>query len=378
MDHEKEGYWKDRRVAQTLAELSQSIFSTLGLAETTNSLGLAANEGERECLLLVDGLGKNAIDEFAEKLTTLKELSYQGTLSATFPSTTATSLTSLGTGLAPGEHGMVGYTMRVPHSGSPERILNALKWDERVDPYIFQPNKTLFERANQAEIRSSHIAAKRYADTGFTKAALRGGHYLGVNNIEELAAGAACALKERNSFAYVYLNDVDDASHGSGFGSEKFVVALAKVNRLIELLLRQLPKGSRLWITSDHGMINRGDFVVVGKENDLLEDVKLMAGEPRVRYLYVDEDKRELVRQRWQSQLGESVTVLTRAEAVANGLFGSVRDSVVERIGDLVVIAEGNFILVEKERESQQCAMVGHHGGRTNKECEIPLLARTL
>jgi len=365
-------------VTQTLAELSQSIFATLGLAGSENLLGFAGNEGARECLLLVDGLGKNAIDEFGSKLKTLKELEYKATLSATFPSTTATSLTSLGTGLSPGLHGMVGYTMRVPHSGTPERILNALKWDERVDPYIFQPNKTLFERANEAGIRSSHVSAKRYADTGFTKAALRGGIYVGVNNLEELASGASAALKDTNSFAYVYLNDVDEASHGSGFGSDKFVAALEKVDRLIELLLRHLPKGTRLWISSDHGMINRGEFVVIGKDNDLLKEVNLMAGEPRVRYLYVDEDKCDAVRSRWEDELGESVTVLTRTEALSQGLFGQVRDSVVERIGDLVVIAQGNFILVEKDREAQQCAMVGHHGGTTSQECEIPLLTRSL
>ncbi|MFM8522870.1 MAG: alkaline phosphatase family protein, partial [Actinomycetota bacterium] len=306
-------------MTQTLAELSQSIFATLGLAGSENSLGFAGNEGARECLLLVDGLGKNAIDEFGSKLKTLKELEYKATLCATFPSTTATSLTSLGTGLSPGLHGMVGYTMRVPHSGTPERILNALKWDERVDPYIFQPNKTLFERANEAGIRSSHISAKRYADTGFTKAALRGGIYVGVNSLEELARGASAALKDPNGFAYVYLNDVDEASHGSGFGSDKFVAALEKVDRLIELLLRQLPKGTRLWVSSDHGMINRGEYVVIGKDNDLSKDVNLMAGEPRVRYLYVDEDKCEAVRSRWEDELGESVTVLTRAEALSQG-----------------------------------------------------------
>jgi predicted AlkP superfamily pyrophosphatase or phosphodiesterase len=378
MDHEKEGYWKDRQVAQTLAELSQSIFSTLGLAGTRNELELESSEDRRECLLLVDGLGKNAIDEFGSKIKRLSELSYKATLSATFPSTTATSLTSLGTGLSPGTHGMVGYTMRVPHSGTPERILNALKWDERVDPYIFQPNETLFERANKSGIRSSHISAKRYADTGFTKAALRGGIYKGANNLEELADGASACLSKPNSFAYAYLNDVDEASHSSGFGSEKFFAALEKVDRLIELLISKLPKGTRLWITSDHGMINRGDFVVLGKENELLKDVNLLAGEPRVRYLYVDEEKCEQVRNRWQEALGESVSVLTRSEAINAGLFGQVSDSVVERIGDLVVIAQGNFILVEKEREAQQCAMVGHHGGTTSQECDIPLLVRTL
>jgi hypothetical protein len=375
VDHKSEGYWKDGGVPQTLAQLSQSLFSTLGLAGTFNSLQLSENQNRRECLLLVDGLGKNAIDEYSGTTKFLRNLEYKETLFATFPSTTATSLTSLGTGVAAGEHGMVGYTMRVPHSGTPERILNALKWDERVDPVIWQPQPTLFERANQAGIRTSHIAAKRYADTGFTRAALRGGIYLGANNIEELSSAAAHALEEKNSFAYVYLNDVDDASHNSGFGSEKFLAALARVDELVSGLIEKLPKGTRLWVTSDHGMINRKDYVVIGKENDLLKGVRLLAGEPRVRYLYVEEDLIPDVRRRWEEYFGDRIEIKSREEALTSGLFGDrVLEHVKERIGDLIVIAREELILVESQRESQQCAMVGHHGGITPAEVEIPLL----
>ncbi|MBU6352636.1 MAG: alkaline phosphatase family protein, partial [Actinomycetales bacterium] len=117
-----------------LSDLSSSIFASLGLTNVVDHLGMGSNSGARECLLLVDGLGKNAIDQYGSRYLNLSSLTYQSTLQATFPSTTATSLTSLGTGKRAGEHGMVGYTMRVPHSGRPERILNALKWDERVDP----------------------------------------------------------------------------------------------------------------------------------------------------------------------------------------------------------------------------------------------------
>ena len=38
-------------------------------------------------------------------------------ITSAVPSTTVTSLASLGTGLVPGQHGMVGYTSRVPSTG---------------------------------------------------------------------------------------------------------------------------------------------------------------------------------------------------------------------------------------------------------------------
>ena len=57
------------------------------------------------------------------------------------PSTTATSLTSLGTGLTPGAHGLVGFTARVPGT---DQLLNQLFWDQDVDPLEWQPHPTAF------------------------------------------------------------------------------------------------------------------------------------------------------------------------------------------------------------------------------------------
>ena len=374
-----EGYWKDRRVAYRLSDLSQSVFATLGLPQTENNLNLQSNGARRECILLIDGMGMNALNLVSHTLPVFTQLELQTQLSAVFPSTTSSSLTSLGTGHHVGLHGMVGYTMRVPHSGTPERLLNALKWDERVDPNIWQSEKTLFERGREWGLKVSHIAAKRYEDTGFTRAALRGANYRGVNVIDDMVRETCNALSDEGSFAYVYINDVDDASHREGLGSAKFHAAMSRASELITKLLENLPRGSRLWITTDHGMINREDYCVLGKENDFLQNVTLLGGEPRVRYLYLQPGTIEETRSQWQEQLGNKVTIFSRDEAISQGFFGpTVADKNIERIGDLIVIANENFILVEPDREELQLAMVGHHGGVTAAETEIPLLMQQL
>jgi len=374
-DHETEHYWKDTPVAQLLSDLSQSIFATLGVEGANNTLGISANPGQRECVLLVDGMGRNAIELCKKELAVFSQLNDLEILQATFPSTTSTSLTSFGTGAAVGVHGMVGYTMRVPHSGNPERLLNALKWDERVDPFIWQSEKTLFERARQQGISVSHVAAKRYQETGFTRAALRGADYLGANQVDELVSNAKSALSKSKSFAYVYINDVDDASHREGFGSERFFAAMIKAADLITKLVENLPAGARLWITADHGMINRDEYCVLGKGNDLLKNVELLGGEPRVRYLYLKEGSLEETKSQWQEYFGEKVLLFSRIEAVNQGFFGGpVTERNLERVGDLIAVAQGQMILVEPEREEVQLSMVGHHGGITPAEIEIPLL----
>ena len=362
----------------SLADFSSGVFRSMGVTTPRTGLDCEISTG-RECVVMIDGLGRNAILEFGRLLPTLTSLEDRATLIAPFPSTTATSLTTFSTGVDAGSHGMVGYTMRVPYSGRPERILNALKWDERVDPVIWQSHATLFELAAQHSINVSHIASKRYMDSGFTRAALRGAQYRSANTSSEIIVEAKASLASTPSFAYVYLNDVDEASHSHGFGSEKFQAALTKVDLMVRELIIEIPKGTRLWILSDHGMINQEECIVLGKDNNLLDDVELLAGDTRVRYLYLDQSKVEGVRQRWLNQLGGKVRVLARSEAIEEGLYGKrVSDWNLERIGDLIVIAKGGLVLAEIEKEAQQRAMVGHHGALTQAECEIPLLTKVI
>ena len=50
-------------------------------------------------------------------------------------------MTSLGTGLPPGQHGVVGFTSRIPGT---DRLLDALRWDANVDPREWQSHDTAF------------------------------------------------------------------------------------------------------------------------------------------------------------------------------------------------------------------------------------------
>ena len=77
----------------------------------------------------------------------------------------------------------------------------------------------------------------------------------------------------------------------------------------------------------------------------------------------------------WEEFLGEKASVYTRTEAIAADLFGkSVSVDAADRMGDIVVIAHGDLILIEAEREKQEGAMVGHHGGASDIESYVPLL----
>ena len=365
---------------RNLAALSNSIFASLGVAGTNDDLGIGASSDGRECLLLIDGMGLEAIEKYGHEFPIFAQLRSWTNLNSHFPSTTATNISSLGTGVLPGVHGMLGYTVRVPRSGEPGRLLNSLKWDDRVDPVIWQKVPTLFERASAEGVSVSHIAAKRYEGSGFTQAALRGANYLGANQIEDIIDSTRSAMQSARAFSYVYLNNLDHAGHEDGVGSEKWLGALEVVAQLISGLAEKLPKGTRLWVTADHGMINvqgAQDKVVLGLDNSLMENVTLLGGEPRARHVYLAEGSVDETVAMLREFFGERAAIYSKSEAISAGLFGAqVSLDSNERMGDLIAIANGELILIDPERVKPESEMVGHHGGLTQTEVAIPLFSQ--
>jgi hypothetical protein len=355
-----------------LADITNSIFNSLSVPETIDSLSLGSAEN-REILILIDGMGQDAVDKYSDQFPIFDELKQVKKLYTNFPSTTATSLSTLGTGVLPGVHGMLGYTVRVPRSDN--RLLNALKWDERVDPVMWQKVPTLFERAVLAGVSVTHVAAKRYEGSGFTQAALRGAKYVGANGVDEMATAVSAALKPQPSFVYTYLNTLDSAGHSDGVGSDKWLTALQQVSEFITKVKQLAPAGTRIWVTSDHGMVNSTEQVILGQDNNLLENVTLIGGEPRARHIYIKEGAASETIAQWQEFFGTKAKVLSKETAIKDGLFGPVvTEDSHDRLGDLIAIANNDLILVDPARVREESSMVGHHGGVTDIEVEIPLL----
>ena len=334
----------------------------------------------RELLFLIDGFGANILEQYADHMPTMSRMFRHGLIQTAFPSTTATSLATLTTGTMPGTHGMLGYTVQVPRSGG--RLLNALKWDERVDPENWQPVTTLFQQAMSAGINVTHVAAKRYENSGFTRAVFRGAQYKGANVVADLVSETKAALHSTPSFVYLYVNDLDSAGHSDGVGSDKWIAALSMIDQMVSQLMKEVPRGTRIWVTSDHGMVNVEEKIIIGQENPLLDGVSVVAGEPRARHIYLTNDSpaaRADAASLWQQYLQDKALVITREEAISSNLFGvDVSADAVDRMGEIIAIARGGLVLLDAERADKEGAMVGHHGGDSDVESQVGLLKTTL
>jgi hypothetical protein len=364
-----------------LSELVPSLLSGLGVTEFANTLGLP--EAERACVLLVDGLGWELLAEHAADAPVLSALRRRR-LRVGYPATTAAGLAAIGTGAASGEHGMTGYTFEVPGVG----VLNALRWCRHPDGADLrevlpaeqvQPRPTTFARAAAAGIAVQVVSAAAFAGSPLTRAVLRGGRYVGVHALGDLAVATLDALASPGSLCYAYHGDLDHLGHRYGPGSRQWRAQLRQVDRLVESLLAELPQGALLAVVADHGMVRLDDSAVdADAEPALREGVRTLAGEVRARHVYAEHGAAGEVLAAWRETLGDRAWVLPREEAIAHAWFGeTVEERVLPRIGDVVVAARGCSGVLRRSAEPRESALLGQHGSLTPAEQLVPLALAT-
>jgi predicted AlkP superfamily pyrophosphatase or phosphodiesterase len=358
--------------AASLPDLAESLLASV-TGQGTNILGLPPTR--RTCLLIIDGLGWEALRDRQAAAPFLSELAFNGTtLSCGFPSTTVTSLGSLGTGRAPGEHGMLGYRVAVPGT---DTLLNGLRWDSGIDPAAWQPLPTIFERAEAAGVPASRVAWESLDQTGLSRAAFRGARFRRANSMGALAAEAAAALHEtERALVTVYHGDLDSAGHDYGTLSDAWGFQLSHVDKLLEQIVGAMPSDTVLYVTADHGMVTvpEQDRLDADRIPELSEGVAMLGGDARARYVYARPGAAGDVLATWREVLGDRAWVLSRDEAIKDGWFGTVAPEMIPRIGDVVAAMAGTNAVVATSAEPKESAMTGMHGSLTHAEQLVPLL----
>ncbi|AQZ69925.1 Alkaline phosphodiesterase I / Nucleotide pyrophosphatase [[Actinomadura] parvosata subsp. kistnae] len=358
----------------SLAEVPRSLLAALGLREPN---ALALEQADRVCLFLVDGLGAELLRAHPEAAPFLTSGMTARTLTAGFPATTVTSLCTLGTGLTPGEHGMVGLMLAVPGTG---HLLNCLRWTHpdgmTVDPDEWQPATTVYQRAAAAGVEPVYVGPAQFEGTGLTRAVYRGVRYVPADSVDDRVARVHEALRERRpAYVTVYYGDLDAAGHMTGWGSEEWLRQLALVDDMARRLAEGLPPGSALYVTADHGMVNATEKIDAESVPELTDGVALLGGEARARHVYARPGAAGQVLDAWRETLRGKAWVVSRQEAVESGWFGPhVRDAWLSRIGDVVAVPHTDLAITAPTRHRIEALFTGYHGSLTAAEQHVPLL----
>jgi type I phosphodiesterase/nucleotide pyrophosphatase len=319
-------------------------------------------------ILVLDGLGWEQLVEFGVHMPTLSRFE-GGAITTVAPSTTATALTSITTGLTPGEHGLVGYRMDVGGE-----ILNVLRWATEAgdarrkhEPRRVQPF---------APFMGEPVPVVTKADferTAFTEAHLRGGRLVGWRAASSLAVTVGQLLRAGESLVYAYYDGIDKIAHERGFGPF-YEAELRSADDVVEQVRAELTDDAVLLVTADHGQVDVGN-----NTRDLAAEVakltRNLSGEGRFRWLHARPGAGDDLLAAALASHGDVAWVMSRQELIDGGWFGSVvSPPIAARFGDVALITKAPISFVDAA-DSGPYPLVCRHGSLTSAEMLVPLLA---
>jgi len=328
-----------------------------------------ARAAESVVLLVLDGLGWNALRENADVMPELAAMT-GGPITTVLPATTASALTSIATGLAPAQHGILGYRMLVGND-----VLNVLRWTvpdrhRPPDPFDVQRHTAFLGRPVPV------VTKYEFRSTGFTQAHLRGGRFEGWHTTAALVELCAREVGARERLVYAYYPGVDSIAHEFGLHAPVWRRELAAADAIVRDLLEALPSHAALLVTADHGQVHleRSSWIAIP---ELQPMTATMAGDGRFRYLYARKGAQRELAAAAREVVGSSAWVWSRAELLEDGLLGTgATGSIPGRLGDVVLAARDPVAFVDPALPNEASLRSGH-GSLTPDEMLVPLVAAT-
>ena len=344
-----------------------SIMPALTWGVSASTIPDAVARAERVVVLVIDSLGWMQLQERTHLAPNLCALD-GGSATTCAPSTTAAALTSISTGVAPGEHGIVGY--RFPAGGA---VMNALRWttsagDHRqiVSPSDTQPVPTLGGGSWNV------VSDRQFIGSGFSQAYLGDAPYHGIWHPSSLVAATRELLDAGQTHIYTYYDGLDHTAHVHGFSGSYFDLELQFCDWLVGAMLDALPTGTALVVTADHGQIDAPQIVQVAKSCVSLSTGR--SGEPRFRWLHARSGATDDLYEAAVEEHGDVAWVRTQEQVIDEGWFGpTVTPPARARLGD-VCLVPFEPIGFDDPGEPHADRLVGRHGSLTSEEMLVPIV----
>ncbi len=324
---------------------------------------------ERVVLLVLDGLGWDQLDERVHLAPTLASMRHCA-LTTVAPTTTATALASITTGLTPGEHGLVGY--RIDVGGD---VLNVLRWwtdrggDARRahEPTRLQPFAPFMGESvpvvSKAELEAS----------AFSAAHLRGTRAHGWRLASSIPVIVGDLTRRGERFVYVYYDGIDKVAHERGFGAF-YDAELVAANRLVDDVLAALPPGTALLITADHGQVDVGPRIVTPAD-EVQRLTHHTSGEGRFRWFHARAGTAADLLDAAAGAHGDVAWAVPIERMLDEQWFGPVVSPPVRaRLGDVALVAHAD-VSFDDPTDTGPYPLVCRHGSLTSAEVRVPLLA---
>ena len=385
----------------SVAGLSSLIEHLFGLDSRRTPLAEVASDipaFEHVVLLILDGLGYRKTESLFDRFPdlALRSLCRSGLflpLTSVFPTTTVASLVSIGTGLTPLEHGLIGYRLYLRETSAITNMIRfAMVGNGRSDAAFSAgldieaiiPGPTLHERLGRRGVNVHTLLPQHISGSGLSLALYKGSaHVHATAGLSDMCVMARQLLARATSrtFLSLYWPGLDTIAHIRGPETNAYVAELRAIDDALRRELLGRAEKTLLILSSDHGFVsmNPDDYVQLRDAPDVERALLLPpVGEPRASYLFVREGEREHISQVLNRRSKDGLVCVDSRALLEDGLLGegSPHREVAGRIGDLAVVATGRGGIFHPYQDA--ILLRGMHGGLTEEEMLVPLIVSQL
>lgn len=343
-------------------------------------------ERPKTVLILVDGLGYNRI--LASDRAPALRAALRGSARSVFPSTTASAVTSLLTGVAPLQHGLTGWFL---WSSAARQIITPLPFVPRFSgsPIGIEAGQ-LFRFGpwwSRHFVPSYMVMPRHICDSAYSR--FHGGDatrvpFAGLPQMFERVLDILNRHGPGACHVHAYWPRFDSVSHSHGTWSQAAERELAAIDRAFGRFIEACPRGAAtIVLTADHGFVDASpdSRVSLADHADLAATLRRpLCGEPRVAYCsprpealadfcaYVDE------------HLGYAFERLPAARLLEDDYFGlgEPHPEFADRVGEQVLIARDDYVIGDGLEDNEPVySLIGFHGGTSEDEMLVPLVVAT-
>jgi predicted AlkP superfamily pyrophosphatase or phosphodiesterase len=362
---------------------------------------------DRVILFFVDAFGWRFFERYAEKYEFLKTMLKHGVVSkmtSQFPSTTAAHTTSIHTGLNVGQSGIYEWQYYEPivddiilplfFSYARDKKRDTLK-QTPFPPEKFYPAQSLYQQLKSEGVVSYIFQHQSYTPSTFSDCVFKGAHVVPFRSFSDVLTRLTeivLAHKAPPYYYYVYFDRIDMLCHQYGPASKQFEQEVENFLLLMDQLFYQKIRGkvsnTLLIMTADHGQVevNPRTTMYLNKQAPSIEHflqtnqsgrLLVPAGSARDMFLYVKAEYLDEALAHLQKQFEGKAEVYKTADLLAQRFFGSQEPSqqFLNRVGNLVILPYPGETAWWYEEGVFDMHFLGHHGGLTPQEMEIPFMA---
>lgn len=334
-------------------------------------------------LLVVDGMGYDYLRSRPETSCLRRHL--RGHLDSVFPTTTAASITSLLTGVAPQQHAITGWFMWLRELNALTTILpfRSRGGNQDLTAAGFSVADVLGATPLLTHARSGSrlLSPAGIVNSAYSRATSGRAQRLGYYGLQDFFAKLLnCVEAASTQFVYAYWPEHDALAHDHGVSSAQVDTHFESFDTAFESFLAAVRTiDATLLVTADHGFIDTGPahYLHLADHPELADCLALpLCGEPRAAYCYVKPGRSVEFERRVVTELALYCDLYPSQDLLAAGYFGlgDPHPELVARIGDYTLLMKDQFVIKDYVEGEQPFFFAGVHSGLSLTELRVPLV----